>query len=438
MYVIGIDLGTTSISASVVDAEMDVGITAFSVPAPGFLPGPGWSRTQDPEAAAAAALALIRRLTGLYSPVSAIALTGQMHGYVPLNDDGTAVGPLYTWQDGRGDLTENGKTVTGSLTAALGMPVFSGYGLVSLKYNIDHGLDPDTRRIVTMAGYAGMRLTGRKTPLLHASDAASFGGFNLSEGRWSDAASDLFGALLPDVTNETRPLGRTEDGIPVYTAIGDNQASFLGAADGDTSCAVVNIGTGGQLSVMCDRPIPDAAFEIRPLTDGRFMMVHSTLCAGRAYAILEHFMRSCAALSGRGGDEPMYEAMNRAAAESGSGGLVFDTRFAGTRNEPARRGALTGIDGGNFTAGHLISALLDGVALELYEGYEAMLPYMTAPPRRLIASGNGARKNPALLKALERIFPIPVSTCPWDEEAARGAALSVLAGRPQRPERRLT
>ena len=118
--------------------------------------------------------------------------------------------------------------------------------------------------------------------------------------------------------------------------------------------------------------------------------------------------------------------MNRLAAETDASGLAVDTRFAGTRLEPARRGAITGLSETNFTPAHLIRATLEGMARELFEGYEAMLPHIDASPRLLAASGNAVKRNPALQSILRDTFSLPLALSPWDEEAARGAALFAL------------
>ena len=54
---------------------------------------------------------------------------------------------------------------------------------------------------------------------------------------------------LPDVCMGIEKLG-TYRGRTVTTAIGDNQASFLGAAGDEENILLVNMGTGGQISVL--------------------------------------------------------------------------------------------------------------------------------------------------------------------------------------------
>lgn len=57
---------------------------------------------------------------------------------------------------------------------------------------------------------------------------------------------------LPQVCTGIEALGSYRERI-VTTAIGDNQASFLGAAGNENNTLLVNMGTGGQISVLSDQ-----------------------------------------------------------------------------------------------------------------------------------------------------------------------------------------
>ncbi|MBR4442737.1 MAG: hypothetical protein IKS52_05635 [Clostridia bacterium] len=424
--ILGLDLGTTTLSAVVLNGETRDTIASETLPGPGFLEtADAWARVQDAGEIALRALALAARLCREHAPVAAIGLTGQMHGVVPLNAAGQAVGPLYTWQDGRGDLKENGVSTAEALTQALSMPVATGYGLATHVYNRRHGLDAAS--LTTIGGYVGMRLTGRTAPLLHASDAASLGGYHADAYAFDEKALALSGGALPASTPRAEWLGETPDGVPVAVSLGDNQASFLGAVDEPARTALVNIGTGSQISVCADRFAQSPAFDTRPFTEGRYLLVNSPLCGGRSYALLERFLRQCASLAGTAPDAPLYDVMNRLAGETDADGLTVDTRFSGTRADPARRGAIAGLGENNFTPAHLVRATLEGMARELFEGYEAMRPFLPAQPALLAASGNAVKRNPALQDILRGMFGLPLVLSPWREEAARGAALFALS-----------
>ena len=60
-------------------------------------------------------------------------------------------------------------------------------------------------------------------------------------------------------------------------------------------------------------------------------------------------------------------------------------------------------------------------------GYEAMRRTLNARHGRIIASGNGMRRNPALQRIMAEKFRMEVQLSPNTEEAACGAAMAGLA-----------
>ena len=83
----------------------------------------------------------------------------------------------------------------------------------------------------TIMDYLGMALTGQKEALVHTSNAAGFGLFDVQNGCFYEDILEQMGvgnAMLPKITGELSILGTYKE-IPVCTAIGDNQASFLGS-----------------------------------------------------------------------------------------------------------------------------------------------------------------------------------------------------------------
>ena len=114
MKSIGIDIGTTSISLVLAGFPDGTLIQAVTLPNNTFLPSARpWERLQDPAAILAKVYPALEGLLSAWGDVAAIGLTGQMHGILYLDRSGLAVSPLYTWQDGRGNLPDydNGMSV---------------------------------------------------------------------------------------------------------------------------------------------------------------------------------------------------------------------------------------------------------------------------------------------------------------------------------------
>lgn len=425
---IGLDIGTTSISAVAAEVSSGALLRSVTVPNDGILPSPdGVSRLQDPVRIVETALGLKESLAAEFSPVAAIGVTGQMHGILYLDRAGRAVSPLYTWQDGRGNLPYGKSTYAAHLSTRSCYPLASGFGLVTHFINREQGLVPsEAVTFCTIQDYIALLLARRKTPFLHASDAASFGCFDLEAHTFDRFAMEKLGfdnAFLPAVTAETAIIGQ-DGSIPVAAAIGDNQASVLGSLR-ENADILVNIGTGSQVSAVVSAPVPFPAGAVRPYVDGKFLLAGSPLCGGRAYALLHRFFARCAELFGGDGRD-IYTVMNDMAAEQPEDhSLTVDTRFCGTRNDPALRGALSEISEDNFTPEHLTRGVLWGMTAEL-RGLYGEMPLLS-PATGLVGSGNAVRKNPVLRRYLEEQFNLPLKLPVHREEAAFGAAVFAAA-----------
>ena len=190
---------------------------------------------------------------------------------------------------------------------------------------------------------------------------------------------------------------------------------------------LVNMGTGGQVSALAGQTAALENCERRPLGEGRFILAGSSLCGGRAYALLEGFLRSCAALAGCSAPS-LYEAMNRAALPALDLADLWqvDTRFCGARRQPHLRGSFQGVGADNFDAAHLLGGALLGMARELRDLYGEMLAAGAPAAGQMVGSGNALRRNPALRLAFERTFQLPMVIPAHLEEAAFGAALFAL------------
>lgn len=393
---------------------------------------------QDAEGIFGALMSLLSRILERYKSICVIGLTGQMHGVLYVDRSGNVLSPLFTWQDKRAErVFKDGETYVGRAERLTEMHLPSGYGLVTHYYNRENRLVPTgAYRILTIMDYAVLRLTGNTEVPMHASNAASLGLFDVERNVFhTDKLEKLFPTdetlLLPRVTGELEICGHYQ-GIPVAVAIGDNQASFLGSVKNPNESILLNIGTGSQISALGAYRPSSGAFECRPLIGTRRLLCGSALCGGAAYALLERFFRDYIAACGLPNcpATSQYEALNRladTAYHSGKPPLTVDTRFTGSRTDPAVRGAVLGIEPENFTPASLVLGVLFGICRELY----ALLPSDVCKTKKtLIASGNAVQKISVLREIMSEVFALPVSLSATKEEAAVGAALcaAVSAG----------
>ena len=320
---LGIDIGTTSVSGVAVDGAGDVVATitlAHAADIPGLPPG---VHAQDPARLMSAVDRVIDELEAKTGAADRIGWTGQMHGVIGVDRDLVPATPFVTWRDAR----------------RFG-------GRVMAEWSAE-GRNIDT--CLPICGLAIARRTGRRVI-----DPTFLHSWHLE-----DVAEDIPSNWLPDVDESCM--------------LGDNQAGVYAAQHLYPGCAVINLGTSGQLSVVEDVPFSpwrENALERRPYPGGKTLLCRISLVGGRAFADLRDELRL-------GWDE-----MN-ARAET-------DARIADCINR-------------------IIDDLVGGIAMT---GISS-----------LVGVGNALTRNPAIRHAAERRFGVPCVIPPIAEMAAYGAAI---------------
>lgn len=408
MKIIGIDIGTTSICGIVFDTDSKNIIASKTLPNDSFIKsGNSYEKIQKP----VTIMNTVHEI--LYSfcsdDVAAIGFSGQMHGIVYTDENADAVSPLYIWQDERAAMEyKDGKSYAEHLGC------FAGYGLATDFYNEKNGLVPENAKyLCTIADYAVMKLCGNKKPLVHITNAASLGCFDLVNNKFT-----IDNPRLPEVTAEFRAAGEYK-GIPVCVALGDNQASFIGSVS-DPDDALVNIGTGSQISWLSDELVTAEGVENRPFDGKHYLAAGCALCGGRAFAMVEKLFREIANLVSEKETTSMYSAIDKILSAKTETTLSADCRFCGTRNDPSVRGGIYNISEENFTAADIALSVLYGMSDELYQMYKNG----GKKADKLVCSGNGIRKNAALRKVVSGMFGCEIRIPLFEEEASFGAALA--------------
>lgn len=404
MKAIGIDIGTTSVCGVLINAANGCVEKSVTKNSEAFISTENeWEKIQSVDKIMATALEILDSL--ICDDTAVIGVTGQMHGIVYTDSDGKAASPLYTWQDERGNLSYKDTTYAKYLGS------FTGYGNVTDFYNVRNGIRPNNAvGYCTIHDYFVMQLCGLKKPIMHSSDAASFGCYDLA----SNSFSYNCGA---EVTTEYRIAGEYK-GIPVSVAIGDNQASVFSTLAGENDI-LVNVGTGSQISIISDRAVAAEGIETRPYFEGKYLVVGAALCGGRAYSILKNFYSQIFEYINKLDDDKVYDIMNRMLENAKATDFKVDTRFAGTRFNPNVTGSITGITPENFTPSALTYGVLCGMADELFNMYGKMGKTKSG----LVGSGNGIRKNKSLVRIFEDKLNSKMKIPAHIEEAAFGAAL---------------
>lgn len=418
---VGLDIGTTTVSGIVINPSDGKVLDIYNVENDSQIVSEHpWEHIQSPERIWEIVTGLLEDILTKYS-VDSIGLTGQMHGILCCSKEGKVLSPLYTWQDRRAEANSNACNEILRLTGSL---VPAGYGLATLYHLIQQKEVPqEPYYVCTIMDFIAVRLSGLKRPVMHISNAASWGLYSHTAKDFDDIALHKLGIsrdILPVVIGENRVVGMYQN-IPVSVSLGDNQAAFMGAVQEPLHTVLLNVGTGSQVSLLSEELLTETSLvEARPFDKKRVLYSGSALCGGRAYAMLEKLFRSYAVACGLP-DEPRYDVLNAFAKEGVETVTVAQvcTTFAGTRENAEIKGSMTGLDEQHFTAPALSAGVLYGMVKELYEMYLKM-PHSHI--NTLVASGNGVRKNPVLQQVIEDVFGLAVELPEHTEEAAFGAA----------------
>lgn len=437
MYIAGIDIGTTSICLIVISTEDGHVQRIVSTRNDAALPSKEvWERTQNADRVVQLVLSLIEECQDDWDDVRAIGISCQMHGVLYVSKEGRAVSPLVTWQDGRGELLlESGRSYASELSELTGYDLHTGYGLVTHYYlTKQRNLPGGAVKLCTIGDYVAMQLCGEKTPQIDSSNAASIGLFTLPNRQFDKEkliAAGMDAEFLPELSQPNILAGKTVDGKKVLWAIGDNQASFLGAVPSFEGTLLVNIGTGSQVSVYSPDYIECPHLETRPFMDEGYLLVGASLSGGKSYELLEQFFREVCNTFGLLDDRSLYETMNQLGEEALmdlAPPLKVGTQFYGTREHPHKAGNIEGIGPNNFNPRQLIAGFLHGILDEL-EGFTKSLPNeLLGQLTRLAASGNGIRKNRAMQQLARTKWGLPLKFARVKEEAAFGAAIHAAVG----------
>jgi xylulokinase len=410
--VAGIDCSTQSTKVVVCDAEDGRVLADRSAPHPDGTevdPEAWWQALQTASA-------------GLLDGVDALAVGGQQHGLVALDEAGAVVRPALLWNDVRsaGAAEQLVRELGGpaAWASAVGSVPVASFTVTKLRWLAEH--EPEhARRVASVLlphDWVSWRLTGQGEPATDRGDASGTGYWSPRTGAYrGDVVELAFGRLpaLPRVLAPNAVAGEHRDGAVVAAGTGDNMAAALGLGTGPGD-VVVSIGTSGTVFAVHDAPTEDASGIVAGFADasGRFLPLVCTLNAAR---VLEGVARTL------GVD---LAALDRLALDAapGAGGLVLLPYLDGERtpNLPDASGVLAGLRLANLRPELLARAAVEGVLCGLADGLDALRAH-GVPVERVLLVGGGSR-SAAVQAVAPVILGAPVVVPQPAEYVARGAA----------------
>lgn len=264
-YYIGVDLGTSSCKMILCDENCLI-INSVTKSYLVCYPNPGWSE-QNPNDWWEAFKEGVKELVQNINPydVRSIAVAGQMHSLVVLDEYDNVIRPAILWNDGRTFKeteylnTVIGKTVLSELTANIAFAGFTVPKLLWLKKNELENFNK-IKKIMLPKDYLNYCLTG-----VHSCDYSDASGMlllDVKNKKWSKEMLDIcnvkteqlpklyesyeqIGKLLPSVCEE---LGFNSD-VVVAAGASDNASAAIGTKTiGDGKCNI-SLGTSGTIFI---------------------------------------------------------------------------------------------------------------------------------------------------------------------------------------------
>ncbi len=428
---LGIDIGTTKVSAAIASADLSTHFYASRSHHADLSAGPDRAE-QDFAAIEAALAAVLGELpSDSLAAVASVGISCQMHSVALRRDDG-ALSPVVTWQDRR---TEG---EVGEMSARCGRRLFPGYGGATLAHFAAAGKLEGWDGAATPADLLVASLTGGVTAMSR-SLAAPWGLYDARTRDWDFAAIDRLGIprrFFPRIVPDGTVVGTTlpghhgiPGGIPVIAPIGDNQASILGCGGDPETDLFATVGTGSQLSAVVPEEAAAAleerpGLDFRPFTRGRVLVAVPPLSGGRGLAVLADAVADVLAVFGAAAPKEgaLLDRLDALAlaAPADAGGIRFIPDFAGSRVRPGSFASIEGITPANFTLANVARALFNGIVANLFG---PMPREIVRSKRRVACSGNAIAKCATLRRALEEASGLPIFLPALREEAATGAAL---------------
>lgn len=448
MLLLGIDIGTSSIKVSVVDAATTRPVAAAQFPeteAPIISHQAGWAE-QEPESWWKYTCQALQKLnqSGKYDPadIGAIGIAYQMHGLVIVDKSKKVLRPSIIWCDSRA--VEIGNKAFESIGAdyALGHFLNSPGNFTASKFawvkQNEPALFEATHRLMLPGDYIAMQLTGDITT---SSSALSEGIF------WDFTTDDIASRVLeyygfnPDVIPTVQPVFSVhgtvskavasqlglKEGIPVSYKAGDQPNNALSLNVMNPGEVAATAGTSGVIYAVSDHLTCDPLSRVNSFAHvnhtSNQKSIGVLLCINGT-GIMNRWVRDAA------GSHLSYAAINEIAAQVplGSEGLLVLPFGNGAERmlENKMPGALiNNLQLTTHTNRHLFRAVQEGIACSFRYGLD-ILRENNMKPSVIRAGKANMFLSPLFTDLFVNFTGVPVEL--YENDGSVGAAIGAGIG----------
>jgi xylulokinase len=413
--VAGVDSSTQSVKVVVCDTGTGQVVRSARADHPEGteVPAEAWWRAYQ------AAVADPELLVG----VGALAVGGQQHGMVTLDEDDEPVRDALLWNDNRSaqDAVDLIDELGGrkAWADAVGTVPVASITIAKLRWLAR--AEPEnaarTKSVLLPHDYLTWMIGGRSfEPVTDRGDASGTGYFDPARNAYRrDLLERGLGrdAVLPRVAGPQELIGETPSGIALAPGTGDNMAGAL-ALDVGSGEAIISLGTSGTSYTVAEQQSHEPTGTVCGFADatGRFLPLVCTLNCARN-------LTAAAQLLNVDLDQLSRLAMT---APAGAEGITFMPYLEGERTPPlpAATGELLGLTRANMKPENIARAAIESVLWSLAFGTE-VLAEQTGSIDRITLTG-GAAQSAAVQQIAAAVFGLPITITEPFESVAVGAA----------------
>ncbi len=445
LYMIGIDIGTTSTKAVLFEQNGRI-VATGNEGYPLYTPSASVAE-QDPEEIFAAVVQSVKQIMADSQvppdQIMFVSFSSAMHSLIPVDREGNPLMRCLTWADNRSQpWSDKLKNELGGheIYMRTGTPIHPMSPLTKLMW-LRHDMPEIFQaadKFISIKEYVFKKLFDQY--IVDYSIASATGMLDLRRLDWDAEALDLAG-ITPDRLSAIVPTTHTIQGLseayaremglssstPFVVGASDGVLSNLGVDAIDPGVVAVTIGTSGAIRTVVDQPVFDPKGRIfcYALTDKHWVIGGAVNNGGVIFRwVRDQFAASEIETANRLGISP-YDVLTKIAerVRPGSDGLLFHPFLSGERAplwNPNVRGSFFGLTL-HHQKEHMIRSVLEGVIYNLYTVLLAMEEQI-GQPRKLQATGGFAR-SPLWRQMMADIFDQKVVIPESIESSCLGAVI---------------
>jgi sugar (pentulose or hexulose) kinase len=302
----------------------------------------------------------------------AVGICNEMHGFVLMDECGDRIGDYFSWQMQMADASYQGETylsylrshINGKDIETTGMPLRAGIPSTNLFAFLNSKPGAQYKNLqmsfYTLGDYYIKSLTGME-PVMHDTNAAGTGIYDVKEKKWNSKLIDVFGfqkIKFPKVCRggELISVEWKERKLVFYPALGDQQAALLGGGLKQKGELSLNFGTGAQMSVLTTDVVFSENYQLRPYFDGYYLKTVPHIPSGRALNVYFRFVREIANYFADCNDEQIWKYIQEKAVQNEKPRMAVDMSFFENAITKSKVGKIENISEKAFDVGNLFDS----------------------------------------------------------------------------------